>query len=105
MQERLGQAVLLNPPSVFTAFWYLIKPFIDERTVQKVHFLHADSSHSAREALLTIFPSLDNLEQYLGGDAPRGFEPQSYGIEMREEEARLQTARAAWAAGTGPPCP
>jgi len=37
--ERLGMAILLNAPFVFTVFWKLVSPFIDENTKKKVLLL------------------------------------------------------------------
>ena len=36
--ERLGQAVLLNAPTMFSIFFKIVSPFIDEKTKHKVAF-------------------------------------------------------------------
>ena len=37
--ERLGEALLLNPPTVFRVLWKLLRPFIDPRTLKKINIL------------------------------------------------------------------
>ena len=41
--ERLGQAICLNPPWMFSVFWSMIKPFMDARTLSKIKFLNAEN--------------------------------------------------------------
>jgi len=37
--ERLGQVLLWSAPSVFSAFWRVIRPYIDPATAAKVQFV------------------------------------------------------------------
>lgn len=39
MPERLGVVCLLNPPGIFDILLAAVKPFVDARTMSKVHFL------------------------------------------------------------------
>ena len=39
MPERLGVVCLLNPPSIFDILLAAVKPFVDSRTMSKVHFI------------------------------------------------------------------
>ena len=40
MPERMGVVLLVNPPSVFDLLLAAIKPFMDARTLGKVHIVH-----------------------------------------------------------------
>ena len=42
--ERLALSLMINVPVVFSSFWGLIKPLLDERTAAKVHFLSAEGA-------------------------------------------------------------
>jgi len=41
--ERLGQVLLLNAPSVFGAFWRIIRPYIDPVTFEKIQFVSKEA--------------------------------------------------------------
>jgi hypothetical protein len=38
--QRLGVAFMTNTPWVFSAFWSVIKPFLNEVTLAKVQFVN-----------------------------------------------------------------
>lgn len=103
--ERLGQAVCLNPPTLFSMFWKMIKPFLDARTVAKVKFLYADNPQKSQQILLDVFESVGELEQSLGGDSPHEYDFEKYRALMKAEEEELLARREAYANGTGPACP
>ncbi|KAJ3296433.1 cytosolic factor, phosphatidylinositol/phosphatidylcholine transfer protein [Rhizoclosmatium sp. JEL0117] len=60
--EMLGKMFVINAPMLFTGVWSLVKPMLDEATVQKINILGS----SYKEALLTCIES-DNLPRFLGG--------------------------------------
>jgi len=64
--ERLGVAFLVFNSWTFSAFWSLIKIFLDPKTVQKVHFL---GTSGFSEPLLSVI-DMDNLPETFGGDYP-----------------------------------
>ena len=60
--ERLGLGLIINAPTVFKGVWSVIRPWLNERTRVKVHFLNNDY----KEQLLT-FIDADVLPEELGG--------------------------------------
>ena len=65
--ERMGQAILFAPPRLFRATWAIIKPFVDVKTVAKIHFVDATTPHGQTE-LLKLF-DISQLDTSLGGKA------------------------------------
>eukprot|EP00968_Pinguiococcus_pyrenoidosus_P011656 scaffold955_cov250-Pinguiococcus_pyrenoidosus.AAC.3 len=63
--ERLGCAMLLNPPFIFRAFWAAISPFIDPVTADKIQFV--TGSESARLEHLSEYLDINKLEEGAGG--------------------------------------
>jgi hypothetical protein len=84
--ERLGSAVVFNPPRVFAVFWAMVHPFLDARTASKVTFLSARDPLRARDVLASVFEDLSLLERSLGGDCPDEFNHAEYGARMRAED-------------------
>lgn len=60
--ESVGIICIINAPSIFQAFWKIVKPVIPPRTLTRIHFLGADY----KSTLLTLFPP-ENLPAHLGG--------------------------------------
>ncbi len=84
--ERLGEAMLLNPPGVFRVLWKLIRPFIDKRTLKKINFLPRNFKEC--DILKERF-NLDDLDTALGGRGDHPYDHDKYGaIMMAEDEAR-----------------
>lgn len=73
--ERMKRSFIMYPPMVFTAFWTLIKPFIDPVTKSKIVFCNS----TGQEVLDTVRHS-DDLEPraYGSGHGLREFDPQVY---------------------------
>jgi len=90
--ERLGAAVVINPPQLFSLFYNAIRPFLDARTAAKVHLLAARDPARVRDHVASIFPDLALVERSLGGDAPpeEEFEPERYARRMLAEEEALR---------------
>ena len=83
--ERLGEALLLNPPSVFRFLWKLIRPFIDKRTLAKINFL--PKSFVECDLLKERF-DLEDLDASLGGTGDHPFDFEKYGALMMEEDRK-----------------
>ncbi|XP_044467376.1 phosphatidylinositol transfer protein 3-like isoform X2 [Mangifera indica] len=84
--ERLGLAILYNPPKVFESFWALVKPFLEPKTYKKVRFAYSDDTQSQKimEALFDV----DKLESAFGGKNTAGFNYEAYAKRMREDDAK-----------------
>mmetsp|Transcript_14258 Transcript_14258/g.30956 ORF Transcript_14258/g.30956 Transcript_14258/m.30956 type:complete len:97 (-) Transcript_14258:190-480(-) len=57
--------LILNPPSAFTVAWRFIKPFLDQRTRNKIEVVRGRSSIHAKLHEL-IDPA--DIPDFLGGD-------------------------------------
>ena len=62
--ERLALSLMINVPVVFSSFWTLIKPLLDERTAAKVHFLSAEGAANFLPKLIDVAV----LEKEYGGE-------------------------------------
>ena len=88
--ERMGCALMINPPSIFSMMWKAISPFMDPHTRKKILFLRpAQGIAGAVERALSEKLDLDLLDQSLGGRADKPFLPGPYGVWMRSEEQQL----------------
>jgi hypothetical protein len=65
--ERLGMALIINAPRLFSGLWSWIKRFVDPNTVAKVRFV--SSGPHLRSTLAEIFP--DELANWLGDETHR----------------------------------
>jgi len=63
--EILGQMFIINAPMLFTGVWAIIKPWIDEKTRNKIKIL---GSKYEKELFEVIDP--ENLPQFMGGKVP-----------------------------------
>lgn len=63
--ERLNKAIVINAPRYFPVFWRIIRPFLTERTANKVALYGKDEQAWRRALLESIEP--DQLPQYWGG--------------------------------------
>ncbi|KAL1916977.1 uncharacterized protein VTP21DRAFT_5174 [Calcarisporiella thermophila] len=61
--EMLGKLVIINAPLLFSSVWSMIKPFLDEVTVNKIVIL---GGKYQQELLKDIDP--ENLPKFLGGN-------------------------------------
>ena len=88
--ERMGCALMINPPSIFSFMWKAISPFVDPSTRKKILFLRPGKGVScAVEAALAEKLDLSMLDRSLGGRADKPFQPGPYGAWMRSEELQL----------------
>jgi len=66
--ERCFRIILVDAPSIFTAFYKIISPFVDPNTKSKVRFING-SKRKKREVLLEYY-NPEDLEEEYGGDLP-----------------------------------
>jgi len=62
MPQRLGVAFMVNTPWVFSAFWNVIKPFLNEVTLAKVQFINGQAQFP-KILEVVLLPSDSLLEQ------------------------------------------
>lgn len=86
--ERLGVAILYNPPKIFEPFYMLVKPFLEPKTANKVKFVYSSNSNTMKIMEETF--DLDKLETAFGGkDNNAGFEINKYAERMREDDKNM----------------
>jgi len=70
--ESIRKVYIVNPPSMFSVVWAIMKPFIEERTQAKFSFGPAKEFKEEWDRII----GLENLPKYLGGsldwDPPKG---------------------------------
>ncbi|XP_039033216.1 phosphatidylinositol transfer protein 3-like isoform X1 [Hibiscus syriacus] len=102
--ERLGVAILYNPPKFFEPFWTLVKPFLEPKTQNKVKFVYSDDLNT-KKIMEDLFDT-EKLESAFGGNDDSGFNINKYAERMREDDKRIP---AFWTRGntqsTAPPEP
>jgi hypothetical protein len=62
--ERLKSLLFVNPPSLFSFFWAIVKPFVDARTSRKIQFVKQDVLDEA------LGITRANIPVFLGGTSP-----------------------------------
>ncbi|CAK9174267.1 unnamed protein product [Ilex paraguariensis] len=85
--ERLGIAILYNPPKFFEPFWMVAKPFLEPKTVNKVKFVYSGDPNS-RKIMEDLF-DMDLIESAFGGKDNTGFDINKYAERMREDDKRM----------------
>eukprot|EP00271_Cylindrocystis_brebissonii_P013061 TRINITY_DN32618_c0_g1_i1.p1 TRINITY_DN32618_c0_g1~~TRINITY_DN32618_c0_g1_i1.p1 ORF type:complete len:303 (+),score=62.06 TRINITY_DN32618_c0_g1_i1:218-1126(+) len=95
--ERLKIAVLYNSPTMFEAFWRMVKPFMDPKTVKKVCFINPRQAN--KEQILEEMFDLETLDSTFGGRATWSYDHTSYGEMMREDDRRRAEELAKAASG------
>ncbi|XP_031374743.1 phosphatidylinositol transfer protein 3-like isoform X2 [Punica granatum] len=98
--ERLGVAILYNPPKFFEPFFTVVKPFLEPKTYKKVKFVYSDDLNS-RKIMEDLF-DMDKLESVFGGNDTSGFEIGKYAERMREDDKKIP---GFWTPGTNLPSP
>ncbi|KAM7253024.1 hypothetical protein ACFE04_025642 [Oxalis oulophora] len=84
--ERLGLAILYNPPKFFEPFWTMVKPFLEQKTRNKVTFVYEDNQNS-KKLMEEVF-NMNDLESAFGGNNPSGFEISKYAERMKEDDKK-----------------
>ncbi|KAI9339161.1 CRAL-TRIO domain-containing protein [Zopfochytrium polystomum] len=74
--EMLGKMYIINAPMLFTGVWTLVKPLLDEVTVNKINLLGANYADKLLETV-----DAENLPAFLGGacNCPGGCESSDIG--------------------------
>ncbi|EPS66064.1 hypothetical protein M569_08709, partial [Genlisea aurea] len=85
--ERLGVALLYNPPKLFESFWLLVKPFLEHKTYKKVKFVYSDQPQSKK--IMEALFDMDELGSCFGGKNTDNFNYRAYSERMKDEEERL----------------
>ncbi|CAF1979619.1 unnamed protein product [Brassica napus] len=86
--ERLGLAILYNPPKIFEPFWKMVKPFLEPKTCNKVKFVYSDDNLS-KKILEDIF-DMEQLEVAFGGEnSDLSFNFEKYAERMREDDLKF----------------
>lgn len=85
--ERLGVAILYNPPKFFEPFFTLIRPFLEPKTYRKVKFVYSDDLNS-RKIMEDLF-NMDELENAFGGNNIVSFNIADYSARMREDDMKM----------------
>lgn len=85
--ERLGLAIIYNPPKVFESFWAMVKPFVEVKTFKKVRFIYSEDPQS-RQFMEQLF-DVDKLESAFGGRNTAAFDYKAYGERMKEDDRRV----------------
>uniref|UniRef100_A0A1J3F6K6 Random slug protein 5 n=1 Tax=Noccaea caerulescens TaxID=107243 RepID=A0A1J3F6K6_NOCCA len=86
--ERLGCAILYNPPKVFEPFYRMVKPFLDAKTCSKVKFVYSDDDLSKK--LLEDLFDVEQLEVAFGGkNSDSSFDFDKYAERMREDDMKF----------------
>ncbi|CAN8312904.1 unnamed protein product [Cochlearia groenlandica] len=86
--ERLGLAILYNPPKIFEPFYKMVKPFLEPKTCNKVRFVYSDDSDS-KIVLDDVF-DMEQLDVAFGGkNVDSGFDFEKYSERMREDDLKF----------------
>ncbi|XP_073152266.1 uncharacterized protein [Henckelia pumila] len=90
--ERLGVAILYNPPKVFESFWMMVKPFLEHKTYKKVKFVYSDQPQSTK-IMESLFDK-KKLESAFGGDGADDFNFEAYAKRMIDAEKQRSDAKS-----------
>lgn len=90
--ERLGIAILYNPPKVFESFWMMVKPFLEHKTYKKVKFVYSDQPQSMK-TMEALFDK-KKLESAFGGDSTDDFNFEAYAKLMIDAEKQKSDAKS-----------
>nr|KAJ0202180.1 hypothetical protein LSAT_V11C600336930 [Lactuca sativa] len=84
--ERLGLAILYNPPKFFEPFYKMVKPFLEPKTANKVKFVYADDPNT--KGIMDNLFCMDELESAFGGKDEEYFDIKKYAEKMIEDDAK-----------------
>ncbi|XVE60459.1 hypothetical protein DITRI_Ditri05aG0130200 [Diplodiscus trichospermus] len=85
--ERLGVAILYNPPKFFEPFWTVVKPFLEPKTQNKVKFVYSNDLNT-KKIMEDLF-DVEKLESAFGGNDDSGFNINKYAERMKEDDKRI----------------
>ncbi|CAL0317878.1 unnamed protein product [Lupinus luteus] len=84
--ERLGLAILYNPPKFFEPFFTMVKPLLEPKTFNKVKFAYSDDQNT-KKIIEDLF-DMDLLESAFGGNDDTGFDISKYAERMKEDDKK-----------------
>lgn len=82
--------MLLNPPKIFSVFWKMISPFIDQRTKAKIQMINTKTTKGADELAKHI------TGQALTDDVPGGPCTADFDVEVRLLWVGLEPCQRWW---------
>lgn len=85
--ERLGVAILYDPPKIFEPFWTVAKPFLEPKTVAKVKFVYSDNPITM--SIMDNLFDMEAVESTFGGKDDTGFDINKYAERMEEDDKRI----------------
>ncbi|KAJ4952958.1 hypothetical protein NE237_029790 [Protea cynaroides] len=85
--ERLGVAILYNPPKIFESFYKVVKPFLEPRTYRKVKFVYSDDPDSKK--IMDDLFDMDKLEVAFGGNNQMRFNIADFAERMQEDDKKM----------------
>ncbi|KAL6633534.1 hypothetical protein ACP70R_026205 [Stipagrostis hirtigluma subsp. patula] len=86
--ERLGVAILYNPPKFFEPFWKIASPILERKTFNKVKFVYSDRPDTMK--IMEDLFNMDELECAFGGKNPATFNINDYAARMREDDKKMR---------------
>ncbi|KDP20223.1 hypothetical protein JCGZ_09855 [Jatropha curcas] len=98
--ERLGLAILYNPPKFFEPFWTVAKAFLEPKTYKKVKFVYSDELNTMK--IMEDLFDMDQLESSFGGKDCSGFDIIKYAERMKEDDKKMPLF---WTRGMTPAVP
>ncbi|KAI3825896.1 hypothetical protein L1987_07614 [Smallanthus sonchifolius] len=84
--ERLGLAILYNPPKFFEPFYKIVKPFLEPKTANKVKFVYSNDLNT--KTIMENLFCMDELESAFGGKDEESFDIKKYAERMKEDDAK-----------------
>lgn len=87
--ERLGMAILYNPPKFFEPFYMMARPFLEQKTADRVKFVYSDNANT-KKIMEDLF-DMDKLESAFGGKDEIGFDIEKYAERMRGEDKKTRS--------------
>ncbi|KAJ7959044.1 Random slug protein 5-like [Quillaja saponaria] len=87
--ERLGLAILYNPPWLFESFFTMVKPFLEPETSNKVKFVYSGDPNT-KTIMEDIF-NMDHLESAFGGNDDTEFDLNKYADRMQEDDKKMSS--------------
>lgn len=85
--ERLGLAILYNPPKFFEPFYMMVKPFLEPKTYRKVKFVYSDDLNT-KKIMEDLF-DMEKLDNSFGGLSTNAFNINDYAEMMKEDDKRM----------------
>ncbi|KAL3830455.1 hypothetical protein ACJIZ3_019257 [Penstemon smallii] len=85
--ERLGIAILYDPPKIFEPFWMVAKPFLEPKTANKVKFVYSDDPNTNK--IMDELFNMELVESAFGGKDSEDFDINKYAERMREDDKKI----------------